>query len=141
VPYKGGAQIMTDVSAGALDLGLIDSSGAIPLIQAGKLRPIVVTGEKRNPFIDAPTMVESGYKDFITYSWTAFFVRGDTPEAIVKILSDAFTKVNASPAADEFRKQFSSEGMLLDAAGMRNFQLQEIERFKKIAQDAGIKPE
>lgn len=141
ISYKGGASTMTDVVGGNLDLALVDSSGALALIQGGKLRPIAVTGETRHPMIDAPTVRESGYRDFVQYSWTSFYVDAKTPAPIVAKLNDALKAINASPESREFVKTTGGEIMALDAKAMRRYQHEEIERFKRIAQQAGIKPE
>lgn len=140
IPYKGGAATMTDVAGGSLDLALVDSSGALALIQAGKLHPIAVTGATRHPLIDAPTVRESGYKDFVQYSWTSFYVDAKTPAPSVARLNDALRAINASAESREYAKTTGGELMALDAAAMRRWQLEEIARFRRIAQQAGIEP-
>ncbi|HBD36274.1 MAG TPA: tripartite tricarboxylate transporter substrate binding protein, partial [Cupriavidus sp.] len=47
VPYKGQAQIMTDVIGGQLDMAVVDLGGAITLLKEGKIRAVAVTGETR----------------------------------------------------------------------------------------------
>jgi len=140
VPYKGGAPTMADVAGGILDLALVDSSGALGLIQSGKLIPIVVTGETRHPLIDAPTVRESGYEDFVQYSWTSFYVDAKTPEPIVAKLDAVLKVINASAEARAFAQTTGGEVLALDAQAMRRYQDAEIERFKRIADQAGIRP-
>ena len=50
---------------------MFDSVGsALPQIQAGRLRPLAVTGKERAPLLsDIPTMAEAGVKDFVVTSW------------------------------------------------------------------------
>lgn len=140
VPYKGGAPTLTDVAGGTLDLALVDPAGALTLLQAGKLHPLAVTGEARHPWVDAPTLRESGYPNLVQYGWSSFFVDAKTPATIVARLDQAFKQINASREAAEHVKPTGSEMLALDAHAMRRFQIAEIERFKRIAQQAGIQP-
>lgn len=141
IPYKGGALMMTDIIGGQLTTGAIDSSGALPLIRDKRLRALAVTSDHRDPALpDVPTMKESGFPDFETYVWASFFVRADTPDDVTQKLVDGFKKVMSSPEGRAY--QASQPGMLLDLgpAELRAFVAAEFERFKRIAQAAGIEP-
>ena len=50
VPYKTVSQILTDMQGGIVKLAFVDASSPLPLIRAGKLRPIAVSGTRRPPF-------------------------------------------------------------------------------------------
>jgi hypothetical protein len=57
IPYKGGAQMLTDVVGGQLEVGVIDFGGTLELMKGGRLRVLAITGDKREPkFPDIPTM-------------------------------------------------------------------------------------
>jgi tripartite-type tricarboxylate transporter receptor subunit TctC len=59
---------------------------------------LVITAESRHPALpDVPTMKESGYPDFVSYSYCSIFVRSETPDAIVNKLHEGFSAVMASP--------------------------------------------
>ena len=76
IPYKGGAQMLTDVIGGALDVGVIDFTGTIELMKGGKLRVLAITSPQRDPGFPAiPTMKESGFSDFETAVWSAFLTK------------------------------------------------------------------
>ena len=49
VPYKTVSQILTDMQGGIVKLAFVDASSPLPLIRAGKLRPIAVSGTRRVP--------------------------------------------------------------------------------------------
>jgi tripartite-type tricarboxylate transporter receptor subunit TctC len=141
VPYKGGAQMMNDVIGGQLDTGAIDFGGAAPLIKEGRLRALAITGAERHPdFPDVPTMKESGYPDFETYVWTSFFVHADTPDDITAKLADAMQKVLVTDEAKAYQATIPTAPMRFGPTEMREFQLAEIERFRRVAQAAGIEP-
>jgi putative tricarboxylic transport membrane protein len=60
VPYRGDAPVATDVMNGTLGVAFISSNVAIPLIKAGELRALAVSGAERVDGIDAPTLTEAG---------------------------------------------------------------------------------
>ena len=69
------------------------------------------------------------------------YIRSETPEAVTAKLVDTMQKILATPAAREFIAKIGSDPMALPPADMRKFQISETERFKRIADGAGIKPE
>jgi tripartite-type tricarboxylate transporter receptor subunit TctC len=84
VPYKGGGPSITDLMAGNVQMTFEATSVLLPLIQAGKLRALAVTTPKRIPQLpDVPTMIESGYPDFVTVAWTGLLAPAHTPPAII----------------------------------------------------------
>src|SRR5215475_14295561 len=71
VPYRSMSQAMIDVSGGEIQM-MIDGIGSLlPHIRGGKVRPLAVTGATRSPDLpDVPTMIESGYPDYLLSVWT-----------------------------------------------------------------------
>ncbi|MEN9314866.1 MAG: extra-cytoplasmic solute receptor protein [Pseudomonadota bacterium] len=142
VPYKGGAQMVTDVIGKQIDVGINDFSGVAQLISAGKLRALAITGGTRDPkFPDIPTMKESGFPDFETYVWASFFVRTETPDEIVDRLASTFQRALVSEEAQAYRNTRPGTPLLLGPKEMGEFHLREYERFRKVAEAAGIKPQ
>jgi tripartite-type tricarboxylate transporter receptor subunit TctC len=100
VPYRGGGPSIADVVGGHVDMTFEGVSVLLPLIQAGKLRALAVTGRTRIPQLpDVPTLIESGYPDFAVTAWTALLAPAKTPPDIVAKLN---TQVNAALASPEF---------------------------------------
>jgi tripartite-type tricarboxylate transporter receptor subunit TctC len=142
ISYKGGAPVFNDVIGGHLDVGVVDMGGAAPMVKGGKLRAIAVSGETRHKEApDVPTIKESGYPEYVNYSWSSFYVRAQTPDDITKKLADAMQTALHSDAAKAFVKKTGGELMPHTAEGMRDYQNTEIARFRKIAESAGIKPQ
>jgi len=103
IPYKTPGPLITDLVSGTTEVGLVDVAAALPLIRAGKLRPLAVTGVTRNADLPAvPTVKESGFPDYQVYGWIGLGVRTGTPEAVVKALETAIMEVAAQPATQEF---------------------------------------
>ncbi|MES2716871.1 MAG: tripartite tricarboxylate transporter substrate binding protein [Pseudomonadota bacterium] len=142
IPYKGGAQMLTDVIGGALEVGVIDFTGTIELMKGGKLRVLAITAAARDPkFPDIPTMKESGFADFETAVWSAFFLRADTPDDVVEKLAAAIQKVMTSDAGRAYHASLPSQPMMMGPKALGDFQLREFQRFKRVADAAGIHPE
>ena len=141
IPYKGGAQVFTDVMGNQLDFGLVDMGGVVPLLKSGRLRALAVSGEARHQdFPNVPTIRESGYPDYVNYAWTSFCVRAETPDDVTAKLADALQKVLATNEARNFVKTMGAELMPYAPDAMRKFQRDEIDRFRRIAEVSGFKP-
>jgi tripartite-type tricarboxylate transporter receptor subunit TctC len=141
IPYKGAAQVMTDVIGGQIPSGMVDFSGALPFVKEGRLRALAITSEQRHPVApEVPTMKESGFPDFINYTYSSIFVRSETPDPIVDRLHEGFRTVMASPEGRAY--QAARPGIYPDYTPqqIRDFVANDVERFRKIAQAAGIKP-
>lgn len=90
VPYKGSAPAVADVIGGQV----VFTFPAIPtvqgFIQAGKIRPIAISGDKRSPLLpQVPTFTEAGFKDMDIGAWYAFLAPFNTPPAVVARLNAA----------------------------------------------------
>lgn len=94
VPYKGGGPAMGDLMGGRVDMLFASVLETNSFVQAGKLRALAVTGNKRSPAMpDVPTIDEAGVKNAQGGSWTAVLVPKGTPQAIVDKLSQAIRDV------------------------------------------------
>jgi tripartite-type tricarboxylate transporter receptor subunit TctC len=98
VPYKGGGPSITDLLGGQVQMTFEGTSVLLPLIQAGKLRALAVTAAQRIPQLpDVPTMVESGYPNFVSTSWTGLLAPAHTPQAIIDKLNTAINEGLKTP--------------------------------------------
>jgi len=110
VIYKGAAPALTDLIAGQVDYMVDNLITALPLIRAGKIRPIAVTTKARSTELpDVPTLIELGYPDFDVSVWLGLFVSSKTPPAVVKALNVELNKVLAEP---EVQKTIAQQGGL-----------------------------
>ncbi len=108
VPYKGGAPARNDLLAGHVAM-MFSDVGAIPFVQAGKLRALAVTGRQREPQLpEVPTAQEAGLNGYVADAWFAMFAPGKTPDSVVKTVRDALTVVMAMP---DVRKRLLGIGM------------------------------
>jgi tripartite-type tricarboxylate transporter receptor subunit TctC len=141
VPYKGAAAVITDILGNQVTAGAIDYGGAVPLAKEGRLRVLASTADARHAVLpDVPTMKESGYPEMVSYTWSSIFVRADTPDAIVNKLHEGFKAAMASPEGRAFQAARPTVEVSMTPKEMQAFVVSEYERFRKIAQAAGITP-
>lgn len=108
IPYKGAAPALNDVIGGTVSIGFKTASGALPSIEAGRLRAIAVADAVRLPQLpNIPTMAEAGLSDFEVNSWNGLYAPAGTPPEIVNRLATAAIKILKT---EEIRKQFSKMG-------------------------------
>jgi tripartite-type tricarboxylate transporter receptor subunit TctC len=109
VPYRGSAPIISDLIAGQIQLTMSGKSVLLPHIQAGKMRAVAVTSEKRWPELpDVPTLVEAGYLDYPYDTMSGIVVRAGTPPAVIAKLNAA---LNEGLALPEIRAGFAKLGI------------------------------
>jgi tripartite-type tricarboxylate transporter receptor subunit TctC len=114
VPYKGVAEVMTDLMSGRIDLFFVGTQLAAQQVQAGKLRALALTGAKRwKGMPDTPTMQEQGFKDFNIVNWFGLWLPAGAPPDLVARLHAETVKALADP---EVRAQFDAQG--LEGVGM-----------------------
>jgi tripartite-type tricarboxylate transporter receptor subunit TctC len=120
IPYRGSAPASQDLVAGQVQ-AMFDSIGsALPQIEAGKLRPLAVTGKERAPLLsDIPTMAEAGMKDFVVTSWSGLMAPAATPPAIVQRIASEVDKILASP---EVKKALTDRGYATMGGGPQAFE-------------------
>lgn len=142
VPYKAVTQVLTDIIGGQVDFTIVDAVSAVSLIQAGKMRALGVLGSGRHvDFPNVPTFAESGYPNYVTYLWNGYFVRADLPDALTNRLADAMAKIMQGAPAHDFVRKAGLELLPLGPAAMRKYHLDDLARWQKVADTAGIKPE
>jgi len=139
VSYKGSAAALTDVVAGMVPMAIDNLPAALPLVRAGKLRALAVTGSRRSTDLpDVPTMAEAGVKGYDVTSWWALFAPAGTPDAIIaKINADVITLLNS----EEVKKSIAQQGALpapSTPAELAQLVDSETVRWSKVIKDAGI---
>ncbi|KPF48135.1 receptor [beta proteobacterium AAP121] len=98
VPYRGGGPLMQDAIAGHVALSIGSIFVAKPHIDSKRLRPLVVTTDKRSPQLpDVPTLAESGYAGFNAPAWWAVLAPAKTPPEIVARMNAEINKAMQQP--------------------------------------------
>ena len=142
VHYKGSGPALTDAIGGIVDAQIDQISSALSFIKAGKLRPLAVTSATRASGLpDVPTLAESGLAGFDASTVTALLAPAATPRAIIDQLNAALAKVLTSPAVRERFATLSAEAAPSSPDELNRYIREDLARWRKVVQEAGIKPE
>jgi len=142
VPYKGGAQALTDVLGGHVDVVAVNALEVLPLAKSGKLKVLaVMSGERAAVLPGVPTVAESGYPGFESSVWYGFVAPAGLPQPLQAKLHDAVQKALASP---EVRDQLAAAGGVTlpgPAAQFDKLLKTDAARYGKLIREANIKPD
>ena len=145
VPYKGGAPAQQDLMAGLVDIFMTPfgkSHGQ--LVDEGKLKVVgVLSAERQDMFKKAPTLNESkALKGFVFEMWSGYFVRKDTPEAVVQALHKALSEVANDPSV---RAALEAQAMIVPwpqpLSAMNKVYADNMARYRGIAQSMNLQPQ
>jgi tripartite-type tricarboxylate transporter receptor subunit TctC len=141
VPFSGAGPAIQAVLSGTTQLAFAALPPAHPHIEAGALKALAVTGERRwFDLPNVPTMIELGYKDFISDTFQGFLAPANTPPEIVKLLSAKSIEVLK---VDKTAEQLRNDGFEVIANGpdgMKKRIDDEVPKWRDIIAKAGIPP-
>jgi tripartite-type tricarboxylate transporter receptor subunit TctC len=102
IPYKSATTAVVDLARGEVDVMYASLPSAIPFVQAGKLKGIALTGDKRVAALpDVPTAIEAGYPDFDAAGWYGIVAPTGTPSDIVNKLNKQINLILEMPDVKE----------------------------------------
>jgi len=142
IPYRGGAQAITDLLGGQIDMAFNNKSVLLPLIQDHKLRALAVTTATRWPELpDVPTMNESGFEGFPSESWYGLLAPAGTPASVIEKLNGA---VNGALKLPEPRAGLAKLGIDAKIGTAQEFGAvlaEDVRKYDDIVKSTGIKVE
>lgn len=115
VPYKSAAPAMADVAGGQVDFFFASVSSAMPLLQAGRVRPLAVTAGARLELLpEVPSFEELGQKDMHAEVLYGVVAPSGTPSAVIEALNAGLNDFLGTPDA---RKALANLGADTNAMG------------------------
>ena len=142
VPYKGSGPGVTDLIAGHVPSMMPNMLSAQPHIKSGRLRALGVTGSKRAPGAEnIPTIAEAGVPGYEAVQWYGVLAPAATPRDIVNKLHAGVVRALQNP---EVRQRLLNDGAEPVGSSPEEFTAYlraETEKWAKVIQAAGIKPE
>jgi tripartite-type tricarboxylate transporter receptor subunit TctC len=142
IPYKSGAQAITELLGGQIHAQFNNLPSQLPNLRSGKIRGLAVTSAQRSTQLpDVPTVAESGYPGFEVTVWYGLCAPARTPKAVLTILQDGVVKVIAAP---DLRQRFADQGVeprAITGAQFDGFYKSEVTRWAQVVREAGITPD
>jgi tripartite-type tricarboxylate transporter receptor subunit TctC len=142
IPYKGAAQVVTDVMGGQLDSSFATLGSVLPQVQAGKLNALAVASSRRSALLPGvPTFAEAGVKGYAADAWYGLLAPAGTPAAVLQTLekiSIQFTE-QASTVAKLQSLGMEPQHSCRDAFGAEMDR--DAKAYVKLAQELNLKAE
>jgi tripartite-type tricarboxylate transporter receptor subunit TctC len=141
VPYKGLGQALADLAAGQLQLTFASVTSGLPLVRAGKLRVLGITSLTRSRVVsEVPTVAET-LPGLELIGWYGVVAPKRSPAAIVNRLNNAIDQALRAPEVKERLMADGSETVGGTPAAFEMHMRNELQRFRKVIREAGIRRE
>jgi tripartite-type tricarboxylate transporter receptor subunit TctC len=142
VPYRGNAQVVTDLIGGQVPAGFVAAPGVLQHVKDGRLKALAVSSARRAELApDVPTVREVGYPDFDVRFYQVMLAPAGISEAIRALLEREVQHALQSP---ELREKLRHHGLepIGSTAAEATAQLKAIAKhWSKVVSTANIKPE
>ena len=139
IPYKGGADALSDLIGGRIGALFPDIATGLPQIRSGKIKALAVASEKRVAALpDLPTIGESGYPGFEAWAWQGFVAPAGTPRDVVMKLNGAFARVMADPAIKQRLSESGFEPQTSTPDEFTAYMKSEIGKWAKVIRESNI---
>jgi tripartite-type tricarboxylate transporter receptor subunit TctC len=141
VPFRGGAEALTEIIAGRIDFYFCPLGTALPQIREGRVLALAVSSPKRAAALpDVPSTLEAGYPDSDYTFWVGVFAPAKTPPAIIERLNQETRKAMRQPNVTAKLGELGADAMDLSPAQFDALVRQEIVTSAALAKAAGLKP-
>jgi tripartite-type tricarboxylate transporter receptor subunit TctC len=138
IPYKGGAQALTDMIAGTADVILNGMVATAPHVQSGKLKLIGISSPKRSPaYPNAMTIAEQGVAGYESGTYQGVTAPATMPKEAVAKLGEALKKVMAAPDIVKRMNEAGADVMTNTPAELTAFIAKEEARWSGVVKAAG----
>ena len=139
VPYRGGGPAGTAIAAGDVPVGIVAISSALPHMQAGRIRVLAITTDKRSKIDPSwPTVAESNVPGFNSMQWVGLFaIAGTDPKIREKIAADTLA-VLADPAVKDHFNALGIEVIGQPGTEATKQLERDTEIARKVSRDANI---
>ena len=140
VPYKGGAQVMTDLMAGQIALMFVNQLAALPYVNAGRAKALAVASAERSQALpQVPTFAESGYPDLKISVWWGVMGPAAMPKDIVVQLNREIVAALATPDMKERLNAMSAKPIGGTPEEFAKFFNEETVRWARVVKASGAR--
>ncbi len=142
VPYKGGAQALTDLIGGQVQIMFGTAAITLAHIRSGRMKPLGVSTPKRSSLLpEVPTLAESGAPGYEMHTWWGMLAPAGMAPAVVTQLN---SEIAAILGQADSAKRLEAEGAIpapLPSAEFTRMLTNEISKWTQVAREAHIKAE
>lgn len=139
VPYRGIAQAITAVAAGEVEMSIASGPAVMPQVRAGRIIALGVSSKERSPLLpELPAIAQSGVPTYEYELWWGLFAPAGTPPDRVNAINAVVNKALASDEVKQFLAHEGAEPAPMSVSQLSNLLVDEIARYRKAAEQAGI---
>src|SRR6266436_6065892 len=142
VPYKGGGPLSTDAMGGQVELAMASTAAQAQHVRNGKLRALVLTGDKRSHTMpDVPTLTEQGI-DLSAHAWWGILAPAGTPRPIIDKFHAELVKAIKLPDVNKtLTDTLGMDVVALSPEATQKWIVDQMARWGKVVRDNNIRLE
>jgi tripartite-type tricarboxylate transporter receptor subunit TctC len=142
VPYRGGAACQTDLMGNQVDFSFQNLGAVTGYIKGNRMKGLAVTARARHAQLPSVAAVgEGGFADLVVTSWQAVAAPAKTPREVVAKLNEAVVKALRSPDISQRMSDIGFDVVASTPDEFGRYMREEVERWTKVVQRGGIKPD
>ena len=142
VPFRTTGEVVTALISGNVQVAFETLPGVIGQIQAGTLRAIAVTSERRTPYLpDVPTIIEGGIPNYRVFSWNGLAVVAKTPRPLIERLNKELASAVGSPEVSKRLKELAIEARTGTPEDLQKTYENDVALWRQVFVDAKIQPQ
>ncbi|TPG57740.1 tripartite tricarboxylate transporter substrate binding protein [Roseomonas nepalensis] len=142
VPYRSGAQALTDIISGQVAMTVYQVTAVLPFVRDGKMRALATTSARRLEWTpEVPTVEEQGVRPFDVAAWHGLFAPANLPAPVLDRLFRALTVALNDP---ELRPKLNEQGLEpvgLPPAEFRPWLEADIAKWREVVRAGNIRPD
>lgn len=140
VPHKSSGDARTSTMSGQTDMMLDAITTMAPIAQAGRVRALATTGQKRsNVTPELPTVAEAGVKGYEATIWIGIMAPAGTPAAILERLNAEVTRVVNRPDVRETWAKQGAVPMTMTVGEFEKYLHSDIAKWAKVVKLSGAR--
>jgi len=140
IPYRGSSGARTDVIGGQVDLMFDAVTTMAEQARAGKVRAIATSGRQRSEVMpDVPTLNEAGVPDYEATIWLGLMAPRGTPAAVVNKLNEEIRKIVGQAEVRQLWAKQGATPLLMSPEAFDKYLREDITKWARVIQSAGIK--
>ena len=142
VPYKGGGPLSVDLMGGQVELGMASTAAQAQHVRGGKMRALVLTGDKRSHTMpEVPTLREQGI-DVVAHAWWGILAPAGTPRPIIDKFHAELVKAIKLPDVNKtLSETLGMDVVMLSPEATQKWIVEQMARWGKIVKDNNIRVE